>query len=182
MVKETPDTRSQCRITACLLHRKQKKKENSALYYYEVYGVMPSGFSCTSRESGRDKGVPACGAQHETDENTVLQRKLSSFLSVTVSGASQLLELRGGHDGHDSLGRARHAGERKEGKKGKGGRRRIATKTEETKKMEMDLDGWCFLVGPGFFGVFGGLIILVNLVWRFRREFGYLGAFFVAAS
>ena len=72
MVKETPDTRSQCRITACLLHRKQKKKENSALYYYEVYGVMPSGFSCTSRESGRDKGVPASGAQHETDENTVL--------------------------------------------------------------------------------------------------------------
>ena len=78
---------------------------------------MPSGFSCTSRESGRDKGVPASGAQHGTDENTVLQRKLSSFLSVTVSGASQLLELRGGHDGHDSLGRARHAGERKEGKK-----------------------------------------------------------------
>ena len=118
MVKETPDTRSQCRITACLLHRKQKKKENSALYYYEGYGVMPSGFSCTSRESGGDKGVTASGAQHETDENTVLQRKLSSFLSVTVSGASQLLELRGGHDGHDSLGRARHAGKRKEGKKG----------------------------------------------------------------
>ena len=34
-----------------------------------------------------------------------------------MSGASQLLELRGGHDGHDSLGRARHAGKRKEGKK-----------------------------------------------------------------
>ena len=50
----------------------EKKKENSALYYYEVYGVMPSGFSCTSRESGRDKGVPASGAQHGTDENTVL--------------------------------------------------------------------------------------------------------------
>ena len=128
MVKETPDTRSQCRITACLLHRKQKKKENSALYYFEVYGVMPSGFSCTSRESGRDKGVPACGAQHETDENTVLQRKLSSFLSVTVSGASQLLELRGGHDGHDSLGRARHAGKRKEGKKGKGRKRKKSNK------------------------------------------------------
>ena len=128
MVKETPDTRSQCRITACLLHRKQKKKENSALYYYEVYGVMPSGFSCTSRESGRDKGVPACGAQHETDERTVLQRKLSSFLSVTVSDAGQLLELRGGHDGHDSLGRARHAGKRKEGKKGKGRKRKNCNK------------------------------------------------------
>ena len=96
----------------CVLttQKTEKKKENSALYYYEVSGVMPSGFSCTSRESGRDKGVPACGAQHETDERTVLQRKLSSFLSVTVSGASQLLELRGWHDGHDSLGRARHAG------------------------------------------------------------------------
>ena len=134
MVKETPDTRSQCRITACLLHRKQKKKENSALYYYEDYGVMPSGFSCTSRESGRDKGVPASGAQHETDENTVLQRKLSSFLSVTVSGASQLLELRGGHDGHDSLGRARHAGKRKEGKKGKGRKRKNCNKNGRNKE------------------------------------------------
>ena len=182
MVKETPDTRSQCRITACLLHRKQKKKKNSALYYYEVYGVIPSGFSCTSRESGRDKGVPACGAQHETDERIVLHRKLSSFLSVTVSGASQLLELRGGHDGHDSLGRARHAGKRKEGKKGKGRKRKMQQKTEEAKKMERDFDSWCSLVGPGFFGVFGGLVILVSLVWRFRREFCYLGAFFAAAS
>ena len=95
---------------------------------------MPSGFSCTSRESGRDKGVPACGAQHETDENTVLQRKLSSFLSVTVSGASQLLELRGGHDGHDSLGRARHAGKRKEGKKGKGRKRKNCNKNGRNKE------------------------------------------------
>ena len=133
MVKETPDTRSQCRITACLLHRKQKKKY-SALYYYEDYGVMPSGFSCTSRESGRDKGVPACGAQHGTDEKTVLQRKLSSFLSVTVNGASQLLELRGGHDGHDSLGRARHAGKRKEGKKGKGRKRKNCNKNGRNKE------------------------------------------------
>ena len=54
------------------LMKTEKKKENSALYYYEVYGVMPSGFSCTSRESSRDKGVPASGAQHGTDENTVL--------------------------------------------------------------------------------------------------------------
>ena len=99
-----------------------------------------------------------------------------------MSGASQLLELRGGHDGHDSLGRARHAGERKEGKKGKGRERKIATKTEETKEMERDLDSWCFLVEPDFFGVFWGLVVLVNLVWRFRREFGYFGAFFVAAS
>ena len=112
----------------------EKKKENSALYYYEVYGVMPSGFSCTSRESGRDKGVPACGAQHETDENTVLQRKLSSFLSVTVSGASQLLELRGGHDGHDSLGRARHAGKRKEGKKGNGRKKKCNKKRKKQRK------------------------------------------------
>ena len=118
-----------------LTTQKTEEKENSALYYYEVYGVMPSGFSCTSRESGRDKGVPACGAQHETDENTVLQRKLSSFLSVTVSGASQLLELRGGHDGHDSLGRARHAGERKEGKKGK------ETKRKKDKKQRNKENG-----------------------------------------
>ena len=51
-----------------------------------------------------------------------------------MSAASQLLELRGGHDGHDSLGRARHAGERKEGKEGKEGKEKIATKTEETTK------------------------------------------------
>ena len=65
-------------------------------------------------------------------------------------------------------------------KKRKG--KKNCNKTEETKKMERDLDSWCFLVGPGFFGVFGGLVILVSLVWRFRREFCYLGAFFVAAS
>ena len=112
----------------------EKKKENSALYYYEVYGVMPSGFSCTSMESGRDKRVLACGAQHGTTEKTVLQRKLSSFLSVTVSGASQLLELRGGHDGHDSLGRARHAGKRKEGKKGKGRKKKCNKKRKKQRK------------------------------------------------
>ena len=95
---------------------------------------MPSGFSCTSRESGRDKRVLACGAQHGTTEKTVLQRKLSSFLSVTVSGASQLLELRGGHDGHDSLGRARHAGKRKEGKKGKGRKRKMQQKNGRNKE------------------------------------------------
>ena len=117
-----------------LTTQKTEEKENSALYYYEVYGVMPSGFSCTSRESAGDKGVPACGAQHETDESTVLQRKLSSFLSVTVSGASQLLELRGGHDGHDSLGRARHAGKRKEGKKGRGRKRKTQQKNGRNKE------------------------------------------------
>ena len=58
----------------CVLttQKTEKKRENSVLYYYEVSGVMHSGFSCTSRELGRDKGVPACGAQHETDENIVL--------------------------------------------------------------------------------------------------------------
>ena len=98
-----------------------------------------------------------------------------------MSGASQLLELRGGHDGHvpvmqgnEKKKKRREAGKRKEKKK--------TQKTEETKKMERDLDSWCSLVGPGFFGVFGGLVILVSLVWRFRREFCYLGAFFVAAS
>ena len=118
-----------------LTTQKTEEKENSALYYNEVYGVMPSGFSCTSRESGRDKRVLACGAQHGTTEKTVLQRKLSSFLSVTVSGASQLLELSGGHDGHDSLGRARHAGERKEGEKGK------ETKRKKDKKQRNKENG-----------------------------------------
>ena len=73
-------------------------------------------------------------------------------------------------------------GSEKKGRREKEGKEKIATKTEETKKMERDLNSWCFLVGPGFFRGFGGLVILVNLVWRFRREFGYLGAFFVAAS
>ena len=73
-------------------------------------------------------------------------------------------------------------GSEKKGRREKEGKEKIATKTEETKKMERDLDSWRFLVGPGFFGVFGGLVILVSLVWRFRREFCYLGAFFVAAS
>ena len=75
-------------------------------------------------------------------------------------------------------------GSEKKGRREKEGKEKMQQqkKTEETKKMERDLDSWCSLVGPGFFGVFGGLVILVSLVWRFRREFCYLGAFFVAAS
>ena len=73
-------------------------------------------------------------------------------------------------------------GSEKKGRREKEGKEKMQQKTEETKKMERDLDSWRFLVGPGFFGVFGGLVILVSLVWRFRREFCYLGAFFVAAS
>ena len=98
-----------------------------------------------------------------------------------MSGASQLLELRGGHDGHVPVMQGNEK-KKKEGKQGKGRKKKKTQKTEETKKMERDLNSWCFLVGPGFFRGFGGLVILVNLVWRFRREFGYLGAFFVAAS
>ena len=73
-------------------------------------------------------------------------------------------------------------GSEKKGRREEEGKEKRNKKTEETKKMERDLDSWCFLVEPDFFGVFWGLVVLVNLVWRFRREFGYFGAFFVAAS
>ena len=74
-------------------------------------------------------------------------------------------------------------GSEKKGRREKEGKEKKSNeKAEETKKVERHLDSWRFLVGPGFFGVFGGLVILVSLVWRFRREFCYLGAFFVAAS